>query len=39
MERIEKDHSFLVLNAVMLCVSRGKIIFFRPMTVLLDLIV
>ncbi len=35
---IEKDHSFLVLNIVRLCVSL-KIIFFRPMILLLDLMV
>jgi hypothetical protein len=37
-EMIEKDHSFLVLNIVRLCVSL-KIIFFRPMILLLDLMV
>jgi hypothetical protein len=36
MEVIEKDHYFLVLNTVRLCVSL-KISFFRPMTLLLDL--
>ncbi len=35
---IEKDHSVLVLNSVRLCGSL-KIIFFRPMTLLLDLMV
>jgi hypothetical protein len=38
MEMIENDHSFLVLNTVRLCVSL-KINFFRPMTLLLDLMV
>jgi hypothetical protein len=33
---IEKDHSFIVLNTVRLSVSL-KIIFFRPRTVLVDL--
>jgi hypothetical protein len=35
---IEKDHSFIVLNTVRLCGSL-KIIFFRAMTLLLDLMV
>ncbi len=38
MEMIEKDHSLIVLNTVRLGVSL-KIIFFRPMMVLLDLMV
>jgi hypothetical protein len=38
MDIIEKDHSFTVLNTVRFCVSL-KIIFFRPLTLLLDFMV
>jgi hypothetical protein len=38
MEMIEKDHSFLMLNTVMFCVSLKSIVS-RAMTLLLDLMV